>query len=177
LVTRLAKAYSAVGRDKDAVRVLEQALPAHPEDADAHLVAGRLQLQRGDTKGARSHFEQVKLQNPFNPEVHLAMAKLYEDEGKTQEAARARRFAELALKPRPSRVYELPAERTGSATLNIVAPGWNRVTLDGADLATPAWHIAVEPGTHTIAYTRPDGSKAENKVDVAAGPAKLVMLR
>lgn len=176
LVTRLAKAYQAVGREKDAVRVLEQALPAHPEDSDAHLVAGRLQLAHGDLKGARGHFEQVKLQNPFNPEVHLAFAKLFESEGKVDEAARSKRFAEIAVKPRPTRTYELPPERAGAGALNIVAPGWTRVRLDGADIATPAWHLAVEPGVHTITYTRADGTPGDTSVSVAAGPAKLVAL-
>ncbi len=177
LVTRLAKAYQAVGRERDAVRVLEQALPAHPEDADAHLVAGRLELARGASKNARQHFEQVKLQNPFNPEVHLAFAKLFESEGKADEAARSKRFAELAVKPRPTRTYELPPARAGAGALNIVAPRWGRVRVDGADLATPAWNLALEPGTHTITYKRADGSTGESSVSVSAGPAKLVTLQ
>ncbi len=152
LVTRLAKAYSAVGRDKDAVRVLEQALPAHPEDSDAHLIAGRLELAHNNLKNARAHFDQVKLQNPFNPEVHLAFAKLYEAEGRADDAARSKRFAELALAPRPTRIYELPPERGRCRSAEYRCSSWQRVDLDGANLATPAWHVAIEPGEHTITY-------------------------
>jgi hypothetical protein len=118
----------------------------------------------------------VKRQNPFNPEVHLAFAKLFESEGKADEASRSKRFAELALKPRPNRTYELPAERAGAGALNIVAPGWRHVRVDGQDLATPAWRVALGPGSHTIAYKRADGSSAETTLQIVAGPAKLVTL-
>lgn len=176
LVTRLAKAYSAVGRDAEAVKVLERALPAHPDDADAHLIAGRLAMHSGDHKSARDHFEHVLMQNPFNPELSLALAKLDEQEGDTAGAERFKHFAELALKPRPTRTYDLPSPRTGEATLNIIAPGWRHIRIDGEEFATPAWNVAVTAGAHTISYTKADGTAGEKKVQPAPGTVELVAL-
>lgn len=176
LVTRLAKAYSAVGRNDDAVRVLEKALPVHPDDADAHLIAGRLQMQRGDMKGARTHYQHVLLQNPFNPELSIAMAKLEEAEGNTASAERYKGFAELAQKPRPTRTYTLPTPRAGDGMLNIIAPGWSHVRVDGEDLATPAWNVPVTDAEHVITYTKADGTPGEQKAHVSAGKVSLIQL-
>ncbi|MBC7794066.1 MAG: tetratricopeptide repeat protein [Clostridia bacterium] len=176
LVTRLAKAYAAVGRDGDAVKVLEKALPAHPDDADAHLIAGRLEMQKGETKSARAHFQHVLLQNPFNPELSLALAKLDELDGDNASAERFKGFAELALKPRPTRSYALPSPRAGEAQLSLIAPGWKHVRIDGEDFATPLWNLPVTAAEHTVTFTKPDGTSAERKIQASAGKMPIVLL-
>lgn len=178
LVNRLARAYAAVDRHDAAVALLEKALVAHPDDGDAHLMAGRLLFHKGDHAGARKHFEAVRLQNPFNPEIYAALSRLAEKEKKGDEVEQAKRFYELSRKPRPTRTYELPSPRAGSARLNIVAVPWTKVTLDGnEELAAPMLDVAVEPGEHVLVLHGPNGAKSEQRVSVAAGEARTVVLR
>ncbi len=168
---RLASVYAEHKRDDDALKILDGALRAHPEDADCHLLAGRLRLGRKEYDAARKHFEAVRLQNPFNPEIHVALRALYQAKGETALATQEERFFELSKKPRPKRTYELPAPRAGTAKLNLARVPFGKVQLDGETLAAPLWQVAVAPGEHTLTY-----GKKERRVSVAAGKSLTVVL-
>ncbi|RYF06320.1 MAG: tetratricopeptide repeat protein, partial [Deltaproteobacteria bacterium] len=77
LVNLLARAYIEVDKMDKAEALLARSLTQHPEDSDAHLLAGRIALKRDQWEAARGHYEAVRLQNPFNPEIHAALAQLY----------------------------------------------------------------------------------------------------
>jgi tetratricopeptide (TPR) repeat protein len=172
----LARAYVEVGRAGDAQALLERALGTHPEDSDAHLLVARLRFGAGDHAGAQQHYEAVALQNPFNPEVHAALAKLYETLGQASKAEQARRFLQLAQKPRPSRTYELPAPPAGNARLRVVTPRWTQVRIAARPpQAAPAWDVPVEAGTVTVEYLRPAGDSVSKSVAVAAGATAVVV--
>ncbi len=175
LVYRLARAYIDSGREDDALGVLDKALVAHPEEGDCHLLAGRLRLKRGDMQGARRHFEEVRLQNPFNPEIHAALAALYETQGDQKGAEREKRFLDLAKKPRPSRTYELPTPRAGTARLNVVVAPFAEVRIGNDEVAAPMWDWAVEAGDIKVRYTK-DGKPTEATVRVEPGEAKTLVL-
>jgi tetratricopeptide (TPR) repeat protein len=147
LINRLARAYLEADRASEALATIDKLLTAHPNDGDAHLLAGRIHLQRKELNAARTHFEAVRLQNPFNPEIHLALSKVYRALGNTKEADQAAYFMRLASKPRPSRIYELPSPPAGNAKVSIVTRDWRPVRINGGSpVSTPAWNVPVNAG-------------------------------
>jgi tetratricopeptide (TPR) repeat protein len=172
LVNRLARAYLATGRSHRALALIESLLEAHPTEGDAHLLAGRIRLQNNELSKAREHFEAVRLQNPFNPEVHAALAQVYGAQGHNTEAVRARDFAALTSKPRPTRKYELPPRPGGNATVSIVTPRWGQIRINGGPpMATPAWNVPVAGGETTI-----DVGGTLHTLNVASGAATIHVL-
>jgi len=173
LINRLARAYIAIGRAADALTLIDKLLEAHPSEGDAHLLAGRLHMKRKELEDAQQHFEAVRLQNPFNPEVHAALAQVYEARGNKEGAESARRFLALTSKPRPTRKYDLPARAAGNAFVSIVTPKWKRVRINGGmPMATPAWNVAVEAGEVSVevngelrTFTVPPGDNAIRVLD------------
>lgn len=178
LVNRLARAYDALGRRPEAVSLLDRALVVHPEDGDAHLLAGRLRMATNELQSARRHFDEVRLQNPFNPEIYAAYAQLYEKDGKPRELERMKRFFELARKPRPTRTYDLPPPAAGNARLSIITVPWGEVTIArDRKLQAPAFDTVLEAGTVELAFKRPDGTLARETVKLAPGDIRTVLLK
>lgn len=178
LINRLARAYLETERPADAIRLLDAALAQHPDDSDAHLLAGRVRLKNEQWDQAKAHFEAVRLQNPFNPEIHLALSALYDAQGDKAGAERERHFRELTLVPRPTRSYETPKVPASEATLCITSLPWGQVQLDnGPSLPTPAWEVPVKAGAHTLTLLKADGSKVVRQVEVAPGGSQTVVLR
>ncbi|HET6346758.1 MAG TPA: peptidase MA family metallohydrolase, partial [Myxococcota bacterium] len=178
LVNRLAKAYLETDRSAEALRLLDHEVASHPDDSDAHLLAGRIRLKREEWDRAREHFESVRLQNPFNPEIHAALAALYKGTGNGAASAQEQHFLELARVPRPARPYELPTPSAGEARLRIVSVPWGAVRIDGAaPVPTPAWDHAVKAGPHTLELVRPEAAGAPQSLTVGAGETATVVLR
>lgn len=151
VINRLARAYIAIGRTHDALTVIDELLVAHPTEGDAHLLAGRVCMKQKKLDEAQRHFEAVRLQNPFNPEVHAALAQVYEERGENEKAKRAHEFFALTSKPRPTRKYDLPSPPAGNAFVSIVTPKWQRVRINGGlPVATPAWKVPVNAGEVTV---------------------------
>ncbi|MBI5511765.1 MAG: tetratricopeptide repeat protein [Deltaproteobacteria bacterium] len=177
LVNKLARAYVTVGRADAGLKVLDALLGAQPDDADAHLLAGRIAYDKHDAAVARRHYEAVRFMNPFNPEIHAVLAKLYEAAGDTATAEREKAFFTLCTKPRPTRTYELPPKASGNATVSIVAPRWDSVRIDaGLPLATPWWRQPLDAGPHSVEYRRQDGSVAVRSFTLTAGQSQTLML-
>mgnify|MGYP006271385187 CR=1 FL=1 len=175
---RLARAYKELGRTDAALEVLEKSLRAHPDDGDSHLLAGRILFQQEHIDAAYKHFKAVTLINPFNPEIHAALASYYDDHDRSDAAERERRFLKLSRKPRPSRDYGLPAPPAGSARVHIVPRRWGPVRLDGQPfVAAPRWSHPVEAGSHTIEYIGEDGSTQTHSFSVEANADKVLRLQ
>ncbi|MEL6548359.1 MAG: tetratricopeptide repeat protein, partial [Myxococcota bacterium] len=156
----------------------EQALGAHPEDSDAHLMAGRLAFAEESYDDAARHFESVRLKNPFNPEIHSAFAKLYELQGEENEAALAKEFLELSRKPREQRRFEMPGPEAGEARLNVVTSSWKPVRIDSRlPTPSPAWDLGVAAGEHVIEYVDSAGKLTSKTVNLTAGESKTITLK
>jgi tetratricopeptide (TPR) repeat protein len=178
LVNKLARAYSAVGKNDEALKVLEALLKAQPDDSDARLMAGRIALTKNDAVSAQRHFEASRLVNPFNPEVHAALAKIYEASGNKRDAEDERRFLALSSKPRPTKSYELPARAAGDASVSLVAPNWAPVRLDGGmPMVTPLWQQPIAAGSHSVEYYQADGKTRVQTFELAAGASETLVLR
>jgi tetratricopeptide (TPR) repeat protein len=87
---KYALALMAVRRLEDAEKVLRASLDAHPGNAATQVHLGRIYLTRGQWKQAREAYRGALAQDPFDPEIHLALLKSAESLGDGQLAGRAR---------------------------------------------------------------------------------------
>lgn len=158
LITRLAKAYVTTKQHQLAASLLQKMLVVHPENIDAHVLIGRLNMDRKHYRAAKKDYQLVNLYNPFNPETHSALAKIYQEEGKPNLAKQEKRFEKLARTPRPRRHFpplELPISDT---FVSIVPAIWGPVLLDGSEeIQAPILYLPLEPGAHRVEYTRANG--------------------
>jgi tetratricopeptide (TPR) repeat protein len=87
---KYALALMAVRRLDDAEKVLRSSLDAHPGNAATQVHLGRIYLTLGQWKQARDSYRGALAQDPFVPEIHLALLKSAESLGDTPLAGRAR---------------------------------------------------------------------------------------
>ncbi len=87
---KYALALMAVRRLDEAEKVLRASLDAHPGNAATQVHLGRIYLTRGQWKQARDAYRGALAQDPFDPEIHLALLKSAESLGDGPLAGRAR---------------------------------------------------------------------------------------
>src|SRR5262249_43182015 len=78
---KYALALMAVRRLDDAEKVLRSSLDAPPGNAATQVHLGRIYLTRGQWKAAREAYRGALAQDPFDPEIHLALLKSAESLG------------------------------------------------------------------------------------------------
>jgi tetratricopeptide (TPR) repeat protein len=177
LTYRLARAYVAVRREREAMTLLDQSLAVFPDNSDSQLLAGRIRLQQNQTSEAKRHFEAVRLQNPFNPEIHAALAKLAELARDSTTAEREQRFLKLSSEPRPTRVYALPSPPAGNARASFITLGWDQLRIDGGTpRASPVWALPLNAGTHTVEFVGKGGAMRTETVTLAVGDDRRFVL-
>lgn len=93
--TRLASALNASGETDRALGILDPLLEFYPENVDIHVVLGRIYLGLGNLSKAEDSYLAAVSINPFDPEVHKALAAIYEKGGRTEEAARERKVLDI----------------------------------------------------------------------------------
>lgn len=93
--TRLASALNASGKTDRALGILDPLLEFYPENVDIHVVLGRIYLGLGNMRKAEESYLSAVSINPFDPEVHTALAAIYEKEGRTEEAERERKVLDI----------------------------------------------------------------------------------
>ncbi len=117
----------ALGCETEAVERLERYLGRWPEDADAHLLLGRIRVREGNTDRARQHLAAVERQVADNdPDATLLAAQIHlrdGDLGRAQAQFRQLSRADPAL--RPSLVKELTQAPRGRIPLDSRRLGWN----------------------------------------------------
>lgn len=178
LINRLARALAAVNRQADALSLIDQLLRVNPDESDAHLLAGRIRLSKNDLDAAQKHFEAVRLRNPFNPEIYLALAHIAEAKSNPKALEQARHFLQLCSKPRPAHTYELPSRPAGEAFVSVVTPAWGHVRVNGGEpLPVPAWNIPVKAGEVSVEVLGGGTSEPLYSFNVAKGDSIMRVLR
>jgi tetratricopeptide (TPR) repeat protein len=86
---KLGRALLALGRVEEAISELEKTLTLYPEYMLTRLLMGEAWLRQGDPGVAREHLEEAALINPFDPQLHDHLRRVYEALGETERAARA----------------------------------------------------------------------------------------
>lgn len=87
---KLGRALLKLDRVDEAISELEKALVGHPEYLLVRLYLGEAWLRQGDPVQAQQHLEAAVLINPFDPELHGHLSKVYDALGESEAAALAR---------------------------------------------------------------------------------------
>ena len=74
----------------EAISELDKALEGYPEYMLVRLHLGEAWLRRGDPVQAQRHLEAAVLINPFDPQLHDHLSKVYDALGESEAAALAR---------------------------------------------------------------------------------------
>jgi len=110
---KYALALMAVKRLDEAEKVLLSSLEAHPGFASTQVHLGRIYLSRGQWTEARSAYRGALAQDPFDPEIHLALLRSAEALGDKPLADRARSASSILTGVPAERLPELLARLPG----------------------------------------------------------------
>ena len=111
---KYALALMAVKRLDEAEKVLLGSLETHPGYASTQVHLGRIYLSRGQWAEARSAYRAALAQDPFDPEIHLALLKSGQSLGDTQLVDRARNASAVLTGVPVDRLPELLARLPGA---------------------------------------------------------------
>ena len=95
LANKQARTLRALGRVKEARRVLEESVALYPEFTPTTTLLAELAAQAGDTEKALVLFERSVSLNPFDPFVHRQLAEVLGLLGDEQGVARERRVLQV----------------------------------------------------------------------------------
>ncbi|HXX31188.1 MAG TPA: tetratricopeptide repeat protein [Myxococcaceae bacterium] len=122
VANKYALALFAVHRVDEAEKVLLGTLQAHPGSASTQVHLGRIYLARGDWTHARDAYRAALAQDPFDPEIHLALTKAAEGLRDPALAERARSAAAL--------LTGLPRERLDALLRRLPGPDADLSNVD-----------------------------------------------
>jgi tetratricopeptide (TPR) repeat protein len=161
--------------------VLDKAVAVFPDDPQTRVLLGRIAVQDQAWAEARTQYERATWENPFIPEVHVALLTIADKTGDAALKARAERALQLLMGHR-QRAPSSPlfiAEGEPFGTLNLRTDPWGTLTIDGVDtgLLTPVVDLRLTPGRHAVRVTdRVSGRMDGAIVEIAAGRATTLSL-
>ncbi len=179
LHNRLASAYLEAGDDNRALQTLKAIEAAFPDYPQTNVQLGRIHYKRKAWPEARDSYLAANRQNPFNPEVHAALADIYrnlqDDAGTKREIA-----AFQALNHRDGASDDGPLARddaTDAAVLRLETRPWAQLIIDGVDhgLMTPV-EVRLKPGEHTLRLKNP-ALAVDRTVPLKVGPGDRPAIR
>jgi len=161
--------------------VLDKAVAVFPDDPQTRVLLGRLAVQDEAWTEARTQYERATWENPFIPEVHVALLTIADKTGDAALKARAERALQLLMGHRQrapsSPLYVGEGEPFG--TLNLRTDPWGTLTIDGTDtgLLTPVVDLRLKPGRHAVRVTdRVSGRMDGAVVEIVEGRATTLSL-
>jgi len=119
---KYALALFAVRRVDEAEKVLLGTLQAYPGSASTQVHLGRIYLARGDWQRARDAYRAALAQDPFDPEIHLALTRAA---GGLRDSALAERARSAAAV-----LTELPPERLDALLRRLPGPDADLSNVD-----------------------------------------------
>ena len=93
LMNRLSAVLVGLGRDEEALQLLQRARELSPDHPTTYTNLGQACMQLKDFKGAKEAFLTSIQINPFNPEVHRDLATVYEMLGERTAAVQEKEIA------------------------------------------------------------------------------------
>jgi len=88
LINRLARLLLELKEFRKARPILEDSVKLYPDFLYTYLNLGRWHLINRNYQSARDYYQQGLAINPFNPEIHLALAKIYKEMGQPEAQER-----------------------------------------------------------------------------------------
>jgi len=86
---KLARALLALDRVEDAIKACRATVDRYPSYMLIRLLLGEALLRQGDIVEAQTHLEAAVLINPFDPQIHDHLRRVYEATGEHERAALA----------------------------------------------------------------------------------------
>ena len=181
LHNRLAGVLIETGEIEKARGVLNKSVAVFPDDPQTRVLLGRLALKADAWAEARTHYERATWENPFIPEVHIALLTVA---NKTSDAILKNR-AENALRVLSGQNVKRPssplfiADGAPFGTVSLRTDPWGRLFVDGADTGqlTPAIDVRLVPGKHFLRVEDPVSGRADGvAVVVVAGQSQDLAL-
>ncbi|MGO9828992.1 MAG: peptidase MA family metallohydrolase [Myxococcaceae bacterium] len=114
VANKYALALFAIRRVDEAEKVLLATLEAHPGSATTQVHLGRIYLSRGDWRRARDAYQGAIAQDPFDPEIHVALIRAAQGLQDAPLGQRARSAATI--------LTGLPAERLDALVQRLPGP-------------------------------------------------------
>ena len=122
--TRLVMAYRAANRPAEAEQVLDRALKENPNDRDALLQRGEMELAARQYRRAEVDLNQVLHIEPSSPEIHYVLAKLHQARGENltyqQELSKALELNSYLLPVRLELAQFLIGNKGGQSALELL---------------------------------------------------------
>jgi tetratricopeptide (TPR) repeat protein len=137
---KYALALFAIRRVDEAEKVLLAALEEHPGSAVTQVHLGRIYLSRGDWRRAKDAYRAAIAQDPFDPEIHLALMRAAEGLKDGPLTERARSAAAV--------LTGLPAERLEALARRFPGPD-----ADLSDVDLPPARPDPKPPTPAAPHT------------------------
>jgi tetratricopeptide (TPR) repeat protein len=153
LSNRMAQIKMELGEVEEARTLLDETLAAYPFDPQTRVLLGRLALRDEDPKAARHHYERAAWENPFNPEIHLALRRIgQETKDATLETRATDAIRLLSGHKDAAAGWVEPPKRSAFGTLSITSEPWGELLLDGKStgLTTPVSDLRLTPGKHRV---------------------------
>jgi tetratricopeptide (TPR) repeat protein len=181
LHNHLASAYLESGDEARALAALKTVEETFPDHAQTHVQLGRIHYRRGHWAAARDAYLKANRQNPFNPEIHAALAEVYARLG-DKDRAEVERRAYFKLNRRPwdeERPPETPrpAAAAEEAHLVVETTPWAQLVIDDVDegLMTPV-ETTISPGEHVLKLRNP-ALGIHKVVPITVKPGETVRLK
>jgi hypothetical protein len=153
LSNRLAQIKMELGEIEEVRSLLDETLAAYPFDPQTRVLLGRLALRDEDFTGARHHYERAAWENPFNPEIHLALRRIGQATSDADVEKRATDAIRLLGGHKEAAAgWVEPPKRSPFGTLSITSAPWGELLLDGkpTGLTTPVTDLRLTPGKHRV---------------------------
>ena len=90
----LSTALIELGRDSEALTVLDRILALNPDHPTPYAQLGRVYLKQNELIKAQAAFEESIQINPFNPEVHIGLADAYAKLGEHRRSEQEKNIAQ-----------------------------------------------------------------------------------
>jgi tetratricopeptide (TPR) repeat protein len=181
LHNRLAGVLLETGEVEKAKAVLNKSVVVFPDDPQTRVLLGRIALKANAWAEARTNYERATWENPFIPEVHVALRAIADA---TNDAALKQR-AETALSALTGQGRKAPssalfiAEGDAFGTVNLRTDPWGTLFVDGVDTGqfTPVVDLRLSPGKHFLRVQDPVSGRADGvTVDVVSGKSSSFSL-
>ena len=181
LHNRLAGVWLETGELQKAKDVLQKTVAVFPDDPQTRVLLGRIALRAEQWSEARGHYERATWENPFIPEVHVALLTVAD---KTADKALAERST-TALRLMAGHQQKHPAaaffanDGDDAGLLTVRTDPWGKLFIDGVDTnrMTPLIELRLKPGKHFVRIEDPIGGRADGVVvDVVAGKHAALQL-
>jgi tetratricopeptide (TPR) repeat protein len=161
--------------------VLDKAVAVFPDDPQTQVLLGRVAVQGEKWAEARTAYERATWENPFIPEVHVALFTVAEKTNDKALKARAERALGLLMGhsrgSATSPIFVGDGEAFG--TLNLRTDPFGTLVIDGVDtgLLTPVVDLRLRPGTHRLRVSDPVSGRMDGAaVDIVAGKETTLSL-